>query len=88
MTNDYSTFFRIFTEVSRGIHSGENTTEILENIVTSIKEILGAKGCIFWIVDDGSEEIEKMISHGFPYRNLTNVDYKTLYSIFDPARDP
>ena len=84
MSDDYTTFFRVFSQVSKAIHSGENTTEILENIVKNIKEILGAKGCIYWIVDHQTEKIETMISHGFPYRNLTNVDYQTLKTIFDP----
>ncbi len=85
MGEDYATFFRVFSQVSKAIHSGENTTEILENIVKNIKEILGAKGCVYWIVDHAKGEIEAMISHGFPYRNLTNVDYRTLNTIFDPA---
>ena len=83
MADDYATFFRVFSQVSKAIHSGENTTEILENIVKNIKEILGAKGCIYWIVDNKAEKIETMISHGFPYRNLTNVDYPTLMRIFN-----
>ena len=85
MAEDYATFFRVFSQVSKAIHSGENTSEILENIVKNIKEILGAKGCVYWIVDQAKEQIETMISHGFPYRNLTNVDYGTLRTIFDPA---
>lgn len=88
MSNDYSDFFKVFTRVSRAIHCGENTNEILEIIVTNIKEILGAKGCIFWIVDNKSRTIENMISHGFPYRNLTNVDYPTLCRIFNPDDGP
>ena len=88
MTDDYSTFFKVFTKVSKAIHSGENTTEILEIIVTNIKELLGAKGCVYWIVDHGAEKIEKMISAGFPYRNLTNVDYQTLHTIFNPDEGP
>ena len=85
MSEDYTTFFRVFSQVSKAIHSGENTTEILENIVKNIKEILGAKGCVYWIVDHAGQKIETMISDGFPYRNLTNVDYQTLNKIFDPA---
>jgi len=85
MAEDYTTFFRVFSQVSKAIHSGENTTEILENIVRNIKEILGAKGCVYWIVDHAGRRIETMISDGFPYRNLTNVDYQTLNQIFDPA---
>lgn len=88
MSEDYTTFFRVFSQVSKAIHSGESTTEILENIVTNIKEIFGAKGCIYWIVDHGHQKIETMISHGFPYRNLTDVDYETLNQIFDSEQGP
>ena len=83
MERDYSQFFAVFTKVSRAIHTGENTPEILERIVTHISEILQAKGCIFWIVDEGQQKIKNKISHGFSYRNLAEIDYETLMAIFD-----
>ena len=59
MSEDYTTFFRVFSQVSKAIHSGESTTEILENIVTNIKEIFGAKGCIYWIVDHAARKSKR-----------------------------
>lgn len=81
--HDVSQFFEVFTHVSKAIHSGENTQEILERIVANIAEIFSAKGCIFWIVDQGKKSIENKISHGFSYRNLAEIDYETLMGIFD-----
>lgn len=84
MTNDYSRYFSIFTQVSKAIHSGTSTGEILESIVGHITQILDAKGCIFWIVDTSRRSIETMISQGFAYRSLESVEYDTLVKIFDP----
>lgn len=88
MNVDYSEFFRVFAQVSKAIHSGENTTEILEHIVKNIRSLLGAKGCIFWIVDHGRAKIETMVSDGFPYRQLADVNYPELIRIFDPSDGP
>jgi putative nucleotidyltransferase with HDIG domain len=82
MERDYSQFFEVFTKVSKAIHTGENTPEILERIVTHIAEILNAKGCIFWIVEQGQKKIKNKISHGFSYRNLAEIDYEMLLAIF------
>ncbi len=88
MNADYSEFFKVFAQVSKAIHSGENTTEILEHIVKNIRSLLGAKGCIFWIVDRGRQKIETMVSDGFPYRNLADVNYRELNRIFNPTDGP
>ncbi len=82
MNQDYSQFFKVFTRVSKAIHEGKNSDEILENIVTNISDIFNAKGAIFWIVDSAGETIRNRISHGFSYRNLSEIDYPTLMSIF------
>ncbi|MDJ0622253.1 MAG: HD domain-containing protein [Desulfocapsaceae bacterium] len=83
MEREYAQFFDVFIKVSKAIHTGGNTTEILERIVTHISDILSAKGCIFWIVDRGQKTIKNKISHGFSYRNLAEIDYETLMAIFD-----
>lgn len=88
MSSDYNNFFKVFSQVSKAIHTGENTTEILGHIVSNIKEILGAKGCIYWIVDRRQEKIETMVSDGFPYRSLANVNYSELTHIFNDDEGP
>ena len=87
MNEEYYQFFKVFTKVSKAIHSGENTEEILERIVTNISEIFQSKGCIFWIVDKGQEIIKNKISYGFSYRSLVEIDYQTLMRIFDQNGD-
>lgn len=87
MKQEYSQFFKVFAKVSKAIHSGENTTQVLETIVANIAEILSAKGCIFWIVDQGQKKIKNMISHGFSYRSLLDIEYETLMKIFDQQGD-
>jgi putative nucleotidyltransferase with HDIG domain len=88
MSDGYKAFFKIFTQVSKAIHSGEKSPEILYNIVTHIKEILEAKGCIYWIVDRERRTIVTKYSHGFSYRSLEEIDYATLTSLFDGTNGP
>ena len=88
MSSEYRDFFKVFSQVSKAIHSGENTTEILHHIVRNIKEILGAKGCIYWIVNSRQEKIETMVSDGFPYRSLSHVNYRELNHIFNSEDGP
>ncbi|MBF0200902.1 MAG: HD domain-containing protein [Desulfamplus sp.] len=83
MNLDYCTCFTTLSEVSRAIHSGKNTREILDAIVCHITDMLEAKGCIYWIVNRESRSIDSMISHGFTYRSLAATDYDTLTAIFD-----
>jgi putative nucleotidyltransferase with HDIG domain len=88
MHGDYEEFFRVFAQVSKAIHSGENTTEILEHIVDNIKAIFGARGCIYWIIDMERATIEAQVSSGFYYHNLSMVNFSELTTIFktEPGR--
>jgi len=88
MSSEYKDFFKVFSQVSKAIHSGQNTTEILQHIVRNIKEILKAKGCIYWIVDQRQKKIVTMVSDGFPYRSLSNVNYQELNQIFKSEEGP
>jgi putative nucleotidyltransferase with HDIG domain len=88
MSSEYKDFFKVFSQVSKAIHSGDSTAEILHNIVRNIKEILKAKGCIYWIVDQRRERIVTMVSDGFPYRSLANVNYQELNQIFKSEAGP
>jgi putative nucleotidyltransferase with HDIG domain len=82
----YKRYFKLFARISKAIHSGTNTREVLASIVDHLTDILGAKGCIFWILNQAEERIETKISSGFHYQSLAQVDFSTLMSIFD--RDP
>lgn len=88
MSNGQDTYFKIFAQVSKAIHSGEKSPEILHNIVTHIKEILLAKGCIYWIIDYNKKTIVTRYSHGFPYRSLDEMDFETLTRLFDNSHGP
>lgn len=86
MSDGYKTFFKVFSQVSKAIHSGEKSTDILHTIVAHIKEILEAKGCIYWIIDRDKENIVTKYSHGFSYRSLEEMDYVTLVNLFDNSQ--
>jgi len=78
-------YFRLFADISKQIHSNTRTTDILACIVEHITQFLGAKGCIFWILNNSREKIQTQISHGFDYQSLSRVDYPTLMALFDPS---
>ncbi len=82
--SQFKDYFRVFARISKQIHSNTGTTKILECIVENITEILGAKGCIFWILNNSQKNIETKISTGFDYQSLSRVDYPTLMTLFDP----
>jgi len=85
----FKDYFRLFADISKQIHANTRTTDILACIVEHITRFLGAKGCIFWILNTSRQEIQTKISHGFDYQSLSRVDYPTLTTLFDPsARGP
>ena len=86
MLSGYDQYFKAFADVSKAIHSGMDIEEILGRIVSAITETMGAKGCIYWIVDREAGCIEHKICCGFDYRSLSGVDLPTLLTIF-PASD-
>ncbi len=88
MSDGYKAFFKVFAQVSKAIHSGEKSPEILHNIVVHIKDILEAKGCIYWIIDRDKRAIVTKYSHGFSYRSLEEMDYGTLIGLFDRGWGP
>lgn len=83
----YSRYFDVFRNVSAAIHAEEGTETILQTIVRQASEAMAAKGCIFWIVDDGRCHIRHSAMHGFSYTSLASVDYETLCKLFTPNRD-
>lgn len=81
----FKEYFRAFARISKQIHANTGTRDILACIVENITEILGAKGCIFWILNTSDQSIETKISHGFDYRSLSRTDYPTLTGLFNPG---
>lgn len=84
-TPAYSSYFEIFADVSKSIHTGTDTHEILDRIVSGITKITQSKGSIFWVIDTRKKQIKTKISHGFDYRSLSLVTYDTLTRIFNPV---
>jgi putative nucleotidyltransferase with HDIG domain len=88
MSDGYKAFFHIFSQISKAIHSGGKSQDILYNIVTHIKDLLSAKGCIYWIVDCDRQAIVTKYSCGFSYRSLEEMDFATLTAIFAKNSGP
>jgi len=86
MENSYRRYLRLFSTVSKKIHRGSGTGEILACIVENLTELLRARGSIYWIVDQQQQKIVTRVSHGFTYQSLLGVDYEALLTIFDNRR--
>ena len=82
MTDKYKSYFLTFARVSKQIHANRETPKILSCIVENITQILGARGCIFWILNTAEEVIQTKICHGFDFRSLSLTDYPTLMTLF------
>jgi putative nucleotidyltransferase with HDIG domain len=87
MISGYHQYFKAFADVSKAIHSGMETEEILGRIVSSITEVMAAQGCIYWIVNREAGCIEHQVSSGFDYRSLSGVDLPTLQTLFPADAD-
>ena len=78
----YRQYFETFRDVSAAIHSGHDVAGILDTICRQITDIMGARGCIYWIVDEKRESIRTSVSHGFDYQSLKAAQYPTLQQMF------
>ncbi|MFZ7127969.1 MAG: HD domain-containing phosphohydrolase [Desulfobacterales bacterium] len=79
-------YLETFRRVSDAIHSGNDTQGILEGIVREVTEVMSAMGCIYWIVNPLSRQIEACVCHGFNYHSLTAADYGAIDDIFEPEQ--
>jgi putative nucleotidyltransferase with HDIG domain len=86
MDSSYRRYFNLFSTVSKKIHRGSGTGEILACIVENLTGLLRARGSIYWIVDQQQQKIVTRVSHGFAYQSLLGVDYEALLTIFDNRR--
>ena len=77
-----SRYKETFRQVSAAIHTGEKIETILDNIVSHVKEIVNARGCIYWIVDTDRENVHLKATSGFEMGSLSSINYKTLEEIF------
>lgn len=83
----YHSYFKLLAKISKKIHSNTETLEILACIVENIVDVMSAKGCIYWILNQQKQVIETQVFHGFDYQSLSRVDYPTLMTIFDRKKD-
>lgn len=82
-----NSYLEAFRGVSSAIHEGQQVSDILENIVYSIQEIMDSRGCIYWIVDTELKQVYMKVTSGFQLSNLSHIDYDTLHDIFSLYND-
>jgi len=78
----YTRYLDAFRQVTTAIHAGEEIGEILENIVVNIREMMEARGCIYWIVDTSRRNVHMKVTSGFQMDNLSRISYETLEEVF------
>jgi putative nucleotidyltransferase with HDIG domain len=77
-----SRYFDTFRGVMGAIHAGQDIQTILSAIVSQVTSVMGARGAIFWIVDQAADRIVHRVGSGFDYASLAGVDYRSLTAIF------
>ena len=78
----HTRYVQTFQRVSAGIHAGDNVEQIITTIVSSIQEIMQARGCIYWILDTSGRQVHMKVASGFLMKNLSGVDYEILEDVF------
>jgi putative nucleotidyltransferase with HDIG domain len=78
----YTRYMDAYRQVTTAIHAGEEIGEILESIVVNIREIMEARGCIYWIVDTSRRKVHMKVTSGFQMDNLSLISYETLEDVF------
>lgn len=78
----HTRYLETFRKVSAAIHEGEAVSDILENIVEALKEIMEARGCIYWIVDTDKQNVYMKVTSGFQMNSLSRISYDTLRDVF------
>ncbi len=70
ITDEISTYYQVFRDVSRSVHSSTNLKAVLELVVVKVTQVLSAKGALLRIHNDESAEFEVAASHGMNERYL------------------
>lgn len=75
-------YLETFRKVSTAIHEGDAVNDILESIVSTIREIMEARGCIYWIVDTDQQQVYMKVTSGFQMNSLSHIRYDILREVF------
>ncbi|MFO8111864.1 MAG: GAF domain-containing protein [Desulfosalsimonadaceae bacterium] len=75
-------YLETFRKVSTAIHEGDAVNDILESIVSTIREIMEARGCIYWIVDTDQQQVYMKVTSGFQMNSLSHISYDILKDVF------
>jgi putative nucleotidyltransferase with HDIG domain len=78
----HTRYLEAFRKVSSAIHEGQEIHDILETIVSNIRELMEARGCIYWIADTEREQVYMKVTSGFQMGTLAHVGYDTLEAVF------
>lgn len=78
----HTRYLEAFRTVSSAIHEGQEIHDILETIVSNIRELTEARGCIYWILDTETEQVYMKVTSGFQMNTLSHVGYDTLEAVF------
>ena len=78
----HARYVQTFQKVSAGIHAGENVEQIITTIVSSIQDIMQARGCIYWILDTKNRQVHMKVASGFLMQSLSKVDYEIVEDVF------
>ncbi|MFP4428426.1 MAG: HD domain-containing phosphohydrolase [Desulfovermiculus sp.] len=83
----HTRYVQTFQQVSSAIHSGENVEQIITTIVSTIQEVMQARGCIYWILNTEKRQVHMKVASGFLVQSLSQVEYDILEDVFEITQD-
>lgn len=87
MPKDYRLFFKLFADVTKAIHRGDDLQEITANIARHAADILAASGSMLWKVDTVERRVENLAAYGSPFSTVLAPDYPALERLLATCRN-
>ncbi len=78
----HTRYLESFRKISTAIHEGDAVNDILETIVSTIREVMEARGAIYWIVDTDQQQVYMKVTSGFQMNTLSHISYDILKEVF------
>ena len=80
----YESYFQVFRDILRSIHSSTSVKEVLDMVVTKLAEVLEARGALLRILDKNSNKFEVGAASGLAERYLSKGPVTTEKLIPEP----
>ncbi len=84
---DFKTYYAIFRDISKVVHSSTDLTEVMELVVWKSTKVLGAKGAILRILNLATDKLELFAAYGLSEKYLAKGPVFSHKIITDLCRE-